>query len=150
MSEGTTPTPVDRSMAIAQEAADKAYRARVSAAILSLDGERYMEELVQRRADAGIDVHRWFALRASTRSAASPEEFQAFARVLRVSPRWLAIGFGDRLDGIGGFQEPPVGWETFGSHVDRPDEALEFSAELDEVGEPLWERGIVLSAVGAA
>lgn len=37
---------------------------------------------------------------------------------------------------------PPVGWFSFGSHVDHPDLCLERSAETGEDGPPLWERPI--------
>jgi hypothetical protein len=107
--------------------------------------EHGLEELIQSRREAGINVHRWLALRRSTREAASPEEFQTFARVLGVSPRWLAVGSGDCVDHadnveLQGFEQPPVGWETFGSHVDRPEAQLEFSSRLGEDSLPLWER----------
>lgn len=34
---------------------------------------------------------------------------------------------------------PPPGWFSFGTHIDEPG-PLEFSAETDEGGMPLWER----------
>lgn len=119
---------------VVQHAADAAYRARIDRAIERRFGTGDLAALTKARREAGIPEERWIALNQSTRQAAAPEEFQAFARVLSVSPRWLAIG-------SGWMHEPPTGWFTFGSHVDRQDVAqLEFSKELDEGPMPLWER----------
>ena len=36
---------------------------------------------------------------------------------------------------------PPLGWSTFGTHADtKGGHDLEFSAETDDAGMPLWER----------
>lgn len=39
----------------------------------------------------------------------------------------------------GWFRPPPIGWFSFGTHVDQPVQ-LEFSEETGEDGLPLWER----------
>lgn len=39
------------------------------------------------------------------------------------------------------FRPAPEGWFTFGTHAGS-DVRLEFSSELDETGDPLWERPI--------
>lgn len=116
-------------------AADTAFRARVQTALAYRVGEHGLADLCRSKNAARITLARWDALCTSTREAASPEEFKAFARVLRVSPKWLAIGSGDDP-----FEAPPAGWEVFGAHVDRPEVQLEFSARVDEGGMPKWER----------
>lgn len=127
--------PVTRRITqVVQHAADLAYRARIDRAIERRFGAGDLAALTKARREAGITEERWIALNQSTRQAASPGEFQAFARVLSVSPRWLSIG-------SGWIDEPPTGWFPFGSHVDRPDvNQLEFSKELDDGLMPLWER----------
>jgi hypothetical protein len=40
-------------------------------------------------------------------------------------------------------REPPEGWSQFGTHAVLPIvPPLLFSEELDEVGDPLWERAL--------
>lgn len=132
---------------IAQDAADAAFRVRVRNAVTLRIDQLGSDEMIRIRREAGIDVHRWIALRRSTRNASSPEEFQVFAGVLGVSARWLAIGMGTPAV----FEHPPAGWETFGSHVDRPDVELEFSTRVGpEDGLPLWERPRLLAAASTA
>lgn len=120
-----------RISAVVQSAADTAFRARVATTLT----RRFLSgsEIITAREEAGLSEERWFALSMSTRNATSPSEFQAFARALSVSPRWLATGSSCS-------SEPPTGWYLFGSHVDQPDVPLEFSAELGEDLLPLWER----------
>ncbi|MCI4659553.1 hypothetical protein [Cryobacterium zhongshanensis] len=127
----------DRISQVIHEAADLAFRARVQHALALRVGEHGLADLCRSKNAAGITLARWDALCASTRNAASPKEFMAFARVLRVSPRWLAIGGGDDP-----FEAPPAGWEVFGSHADQPGVQLEFSKRLDEGLMPKWERAI--------
>lgn len=114
------------------EAADVAYQARVRAALARLE-PRTTDEVIVRRRESGINVHRWIALRRSARVSASPEEFQTFARVLGVSARWLAIGAGTP-------EQPPTGWSAFGEHADQAATPLEFSDTLGHDLLPLWER----------
>lgn len=129
----------ERIRRLVQDAFDAAFRARVQRAVTDRIHEAGMDALVRRQRAAGIDRDRWMLLTRSTRDAASPAEFKAFARVLRVSARWLAIGSAEPVR----FQAPPEGWAAFGTHVDQPDLKLEFSAEVDEEdGLPLWERAV--------
>ena len=118
---------------VVQHASDTAFRARVQRAIDTRFGEHGMDLLDSCRQGEGISEQRWRVLSHSTRLASSPAEFQSFARALRVAPRWLATG-------SGWMNEPPAGWFTFGTHVDRPDLALDFSEALGEDLLPLWER----------
>jgi hypothetical protein len=130
----------ERIMRVVRNAADISFRNRVQHAVMRRINRHGLADLVESRNAAGINNSRWLSLSCSTRNAESPEEFQAFARVIRVSPKWLATGNGNS-NASSGFQAPPAGWEAFGSHVDRPDVVLEFSAEVDaEDGLPLWER----------
>lgn len=130
----------DRVMRVVQNAADIAFSNRVQQAVMRRYNRHGLADLVESRDAAGINLGRWLALSRSSRNAESPEEFQAFARVIRVSPKWLATGSGNG-NAPSGYQEPPAGWEAFGSHVDRPGVVLEFSAEVgEEDGLPLWER----------
>lgn len=134
-------TPIDlhdgaRIRAVVKAAADEAYTARVDVAVRQLMGKTGVEnygtiktELMEK---AGLEHDEFVALHGTV-SGHTPRNFQAFARVLGVSARWLAIG--------GPWpQEPPAGWSTFGTHLDGPSE-LEFSLTLDP-GDlmPLWER----------
>lgn len=122
---------------VVHEAANQAFRARVQKALSRRVGEHGLADFCRSKNAAGINLTRWDALCTSTSNAESPSEFKAFARVLRVSPRWLAIGSGDDP-----FEAPPAGWEVFGSHVDQPDTQLEFSTRLDESLMPKWERAV--------
>lgn len=81
---------------LAQLAADAAFRTRVKDAVTRRIDQLGDDELIRLRRSAGIDVHRWIALRRSTRNAHTVDEFQLFADVLGVSPRWLATGMGTR------------------------------------------------------
>lgn len=44
------------------------------------------------------------------------------------------------------YTPPPTGWFSFGAHIDEPGE-LEFSAETDEGGMPLWERPVLADPI---
>lgn len=128
-----------RVMMVVQHAADRAYRARVQKAIVHCLGVVGPEGLLASSRAQGISEDRWSWLRRSTRNAESPAEFQAFARALHVSARWLAIG-------AGWMKEPPAGWFATGTHIDQPGVALEFSVELDSDLLPLWERPVPAGA----
>ncbi|WP_311245441.1 MULTISPECIES: hypothetical protein [unclassified Microbacterium] len=117
---------------VVQHAADVAYRARAGAAEQRFYEHFSIEQLWKKREAAGFTAQRWGELLLSTRNAASPEEFQRFADVLNVSPRWLAVG-------SGGIFEAPEGWSHFGSHIDTPGR-LVFSKLRDDGGMPVWER----------
>jgi hypothetical protein len=112
-----------RITAAVRRAADLAFQARFQSAIERRLRQRGLNGITRQQREERINSERWDALRTSTRAAASPGEFQAFARVLGISPQWLAIG-------IGGYEAPPVGWH----------DELEFSNRLDEGGMPKWER----------
>jgi len=83
-----------------KDAADAAYQARVAEAITRFTNQFGMAALVERRISYGIDHIRGHELSLSTRNAESPAEFQSFANTLRVSARWLAIGFGRPTDTV--------------------------------------------------
>lgn len=130
----------DRIIQVIHSAADLAFRGRVRKAISNLKahlGDYADQKLVERRKHSGIDARRWIALRLSTRNAHSAAEFRLLARVLGVSPRWLATGQQD--DSTGSPVLPPAGWSFIGTHLDTT-VPLEFSNELDDAGMPLWER----------
>lgn len=135
MPENTThlqdPAEKARFTAIAEDAADAAYRRRLDLLLERHRPEGLSEEVMRRTAD--IPEDRWEALKTSVREAASPEEFAAFARALHVSARWLGTGSGWQ-------QEPPQGWFLFGHHVEQAGVRLEFSFERDDALMPLWER----------
>lgn len=125
-----------RIRAVVRAAADDAYAARVDTAVRHLmeksgvtDYGTITSELMEK---TELEHDEFVALHRTVRGH-TPRNFQAFARVLGVSARWLAIG-GPWL------QAPPAGWSTFGTHLDSPED-LEFSLTLDP-GDlmPLWER----------
>ncbi|ROR76126.1 hypothetical protein SAMN06295974_3726 [Plantibacter flavus] len=128
-------TNTDRVSQVVRRSADAAYRARLEQALSERLATTSMGRLLADFGDAGFGQTLREELLTTCRSAASPEQFQAFSRVLGVSPAWLAIGFGDRHD-----PAPGTGWVALGTHVEEPGAHLEFSAELDETGLPLWER----------
>ena len=76
-------------------AADVAFRARVKNALSSQLQTANIMDLARGRRELKIAVRRWLRLTRSTREAESPEEFQAFAQILGVSARWLAVGCKD-------------------------------------------------------
>lgn len=124
-------------------AAAAAYRTRVNMTLGKRIHVLGVNDLNRSKLASGIGESQWDAVRKSLHNASSPAEFQAFARVLRVSPRWLATGqagFTARST-PGPYEAPPVGWESFGTHA-RHDGAgqLEFSKRQDDEGFPLWER----------
>ncbi|MFF2053681.1 hypothetical protein ACFVU2_18910 [Leifsonia sp. NPDC058194] len=128
----------DRIIQVIHSAADLAFQGRVRKAISDLKahlGDYADQKLTERRKHSGIDARRWIALRLSTRNAHSVAEFRLLARVLGVSPRWLATGQQD--DSTRSI--PPAGWSVIGTHLDTTG-PLEFSTELDDAGMPLWER----------
>jgi hypothetical protein len=134
----------DRITQVIQRAADIAFRARVHKALLDLHahlGAYSGQKLVERRKQSGLDARRWIALRQSTRNAESPAEFQLLASVLGVSARWLATG--QRDAGDSSFTRsrlvPPPGWSIFGT-LDQQEGPLEFSADTDDGGMPMWQR----------
>lgn len=127
-----------RMMRVVHDAADAAFRARVRNALTRRINEHGLADLARSKRAAGISLPRWDALCTSTREAESPAEFQTFARVLRVSARWLAIGSCE----ADGYEPPPAGWEVFGTHVEQPGVLLEFSSRVDADGFPKWERAV--------
>lgn len=142
MSTATTADPHDgaRIRAVVRDATNRAFRSRVATAI-----GRFRDDatrvLTLRREQFAISPERWLELCASAQNAISRQEFQAFAGALCVSPRRLAIGSGPIDDPKAtGWTPPPVGWFTFGSHVDV-EVALEFSEATDPGdGLPRFER----------
>lgn len=129
-----------RCMQVVQHAADTAYRARVAEALSSRFAGGDGTAITRARRAQGLSEDRWYALSQSSRYASSPAEFQAFARALSVSARWLAVGSGSRID-------PPAGWYPFGTHIDSgPELHLDFSDEVGVDLLPLWERPVLASA----
>lgn len=126
------------SVAVVRRGADVAYQARVHGTIQALPGGADRSNTIMAR--AGLTHERFLELLRSTRRV-TRDEFQSFAKALRVSPRWLAIGAGEPADGVAGWVAPPEGWHTFGSPVDQPDVELEFSEALDPDDlMPRWKR----------
>lgn len=134
---GSDPAAVERLRFArnARRAADLAYQARVETALTRATRMLGRTGLVRSRRGAGLTEDRWVSLSRSAHHARSPYEFQAFARALHVSARWLAIGAGHHFD-------PPAGWATFGTNGYGLGVQLEFSAELGDDLMPLWERAV--------
>lgn len=91
-----TCTPEERARIerVVQEAADRAYAARVQRAFAARWNEgRFMEMAAEVERSEALDDRAWERLCASCRGA-TREEFLAFARALRCEPRWLAVGSG--------------------------------------------------------
>lgn len=147
----------ERIRAVVAEAADRAYRARVSRAInagvqrdrvSALPGHERLSTVAERMSAESMTDDEWNAA-AQSRRGLTKEQFQRFARVLGVSAKWLAIG--TWRDSRDGYLPPPASdtaspWPDFGthSHASTP---VEFHPQVDDGGMPMWERALVRQQV---